>query len=86
MRLSQKYPGFQFLKKYDYWDVLRRNGDPRAKKMVQLIMNTSISEIRKWKGTRRSKCIMRRILKHCYDDLPTDRPLLQYERLHKNDN
>lgn len=81
MRLSQKYPGFQFLKKYDYWDVLRRNGDPRAKKMVQLILNTPISEIRKWKGTRRSKCNI-----HFYDDLPTDRPLLQYERLQKNDN
>ncbi|XP_048739417.2 uncharacterized protein LOC125653822 isoform X1 [Ostrea edulis] len=86
MFISQKYPGFQLSKEYDYWDVFRRNGDKRNKKMVQIILNTPVSEIRKWKGTERSRRIMLHHFEHSYDDLPTDRPLLQYERLQKNDN
>ncbi|XP_048739485.2 uncharacterized protein LOC125653851 [Ostrea edulis] len=83
--LSQIHPGFQLSKEYDYWDVFRRNGDTRSKKMVQTILNTPVSEIRKWKGTERSRLIMLHQFEHSYVR-PTDRPLNVYERFQENDN
>lgn len=83
IRSSLVYRGFNSLKKYDYWDVFRGNGDKRKMEMVRTILNTPISEIRKWKGTSKNRHIFRN---PPLDDLPSDRPLHNYENLKKYDD
>ncbi|XP_055999536.1 uncharacterized protein LOC125656669 [Ostrea edulis] len=76
----QHHHGFSSLKKYDYWDALRKSGNIRGKTMVRTILNTPISEIRKWKGTRQSRLMLRYIL---YNDHASDTPLRDYDILRK---
>jgi ankyrin repeat protein len=62
---------FHSVKKYEFWDVLRNNGDTKGRKMVHAILNTPISEIRKWRGSVQSRRMSRNYL-------PSDEPLQKY--------